>query len=473
MTNIKGFAILPFLITLAVALAGAGIWVYQTQIVKPKPAPAAQKTNEVLVETVLTPHDATTTENQTMATSTPAADVSGGNTYRNEEYGFEIKYPDYFSVKDSFPESQGLIFPCGKQLGDSFRVASSEHSNPTIYDFTVYSNPQKLAAKEFFLCKINAARNGNFSESEINGFAMVSLGREAGNGTKIIWDTSIETVLLPLGNNMIEIQWQKGQSNEAISNEFDQMLSTFKLVDYAESSKQTSPIDNDHLLDKMFPNFKFNGGVAKFPERSDGSQSDEHLLLKEVKEDSFTKAGEKERLFLVMKEPAAHAEGFFHAWLGLFDRDGNLLTGPSVFPEANGSYCDSCPETYIAEKDNGFVADYGTFAYYECEGIKYILFASKYQPNGGICGSYDAIVMKFGSGRFETIQKINSEILENNPVIGVAETKYKYGINIIPADNKIMINKINIVPQSKDNFSPCEGSLYKTLNWNKETCRFE
>ena len=240
-----------------------------------------------------------------------------------------------------------------------------------------------------------------------------------------------------------------------------------------EQAEKVGIIDNDRLLNKMFPNFKFSGGIAEFPEKSGRIQPDDHLLLKEVREDSFAKIGEKERLFLVMKEPAAHAEGFFHAWLGLFDRDGNLLTVPSVFPETNGSYCDSCPETYIAEKDNGFVADDGTFAYYECKGIKYILFVGKYQPNGGVCGSDGAIVMKFGNGRFETVQKITAEILENNPVVGVAETKYKYGINIIPADNKIMINRINIVPQSEDIFSPCEGSLYKTLNWNKETCRFE
>ena|GEM_PF-1529141 len=149
----------------------------------------------------------------------------------------------------------------------------------------------------------------------------------------------------------------------------------------------------------------------------------------------------------------------------------------SMFPDEpnpNGKRCDTCPETYIARKDIGFIADDGNFTFYDCRGLKYILFTYLWRPNGGICASGGADLMKFENGKWKIVQKITTDILENNPIVGVAETKYEYGIWVNPDNDKIIINKVKIKPENMDNFSEeCDGKPYKMLNWNKETCRFE
>ena len=82
--------------------------------------------------------------------------------------------------------------------------------------------------------------------------------------------------------------------------------------------------------------------------------------------------------------------------------------------------------------------------------------------------------MKFENGKWEVVQEITSDILDDNPIVGVAETKYKHGIIVNPHENWIVINRNQIVPGSENNFfEVCKGLPYKTLNWNKETCRFE
>jgi hypothetical protein len=149
--------------------------------------------------------------------------------YRNEEYGFEIKHPQMLEF--SFPAEEGYAFECGKQLGDSFRLASTLHFGPTIYDFTVYSNPGHLSPEDFFICKMNGVRQGNFNKEEsiINTEDLI-IGNQKIQATKITWELNFINVLIPKENIIIEIEGQPGSGDEKLST-FNQMLSTFRFLE--------------------------------------------------------------------------------------------------------------------------------------------------------------------------------------------------------------------------------------------------
>jgi len=111
-TNQKGFATLVALLAaLCLAAIGIGTYFYVSQTAKPKPAPAAQKSSGKPAKVASTTQDAANTaESQQAAISTPAAavDISDWQTYRNEEWGIEFKYPKTLIVE--YPNQKGSKF---------------------------------------------------------------------------------------------------------------------------------------------------------------------------------------------------------------------------------------------------------------------------------------------------------------------------------------------------------------------------
>ena len=248
---------------------------------------------------------------------------------------------------------------------------------------------------------------------------------------------------------------------------------------YLPGKEQTEPpkvdfsvLNKDDLLHKLFPNLTFVNGVA--------NHTTEHyeflnLYLQNSIEDYFVNTHDKNLLLVAKLDGVAHVGGLYHAYLGLFDKNGNLLTPASPYPVPN--YLNPYGDDYydFSMDKTQFGGDQGDFGFYNCKGVKYIAFASAGCPNGTCCfGSVG--LFRINNGEFEKVQTINEDSLAKGTfnlgsVIfpsAYAAMGPSYGLKMILSDEKIIVKK---VPPTSD--SGCPETNYKELKWNKNSCRFE
>jgi len=234
-----------------------------------------------------------------------------------------------------------------------------------------------------------------------------------------------------------------------------------------------SKLDKDVLLHKLFPNLSFENGVANLA--NNVVYPGLNLYLKKSVEDFFVNSQEKNLLLIAQLDGIPHVGGLYHAYLGLFNKNGNLLTQSSSFGN-KGLDTGRGGDYYDFSKDKSqFGGDAGNFGFYDCKGVKYILFVSSGCPNSTCC--YDnAKLFRANNGNFENIQTINDQSIagiEIKPLsiilpVANAASGPSYGLKMLLSDDKILIKK---VPPTSEN--GCPETNYKELKWDKNSCRFE
>jgi hypothetical protein len=255
---------------------------------------------------------------------------------------------------------------------------------------------------------------------------------------KVLIITGIVFLILALGSSAGYFFWNK--------------------ISQPQENNNLSSLNTDDLLSKLFPNIFFKEGFADLSSINDSPGN--KLYLQKSIEDYFVSKQEKSLLLLTQLDGVSHMGGFYHAFLGVFDNNGKLLTPASVFPKLGGN--------------NEFSGDKGTFGFYDCRGIKYILFISKRCLNYSCCND-GARLVKINNGLFENIQIIDEQTLseKNNPLSSIlpianAASGPSYALNMLLLDDKILIKKVP--PTSTDG---CPETNYKELIWNTNTCKFE
>ena len=284
----------------------------------------------------------------------------------------------------------------------------------------------------------------------------------------------IAVLVVVVGGGILAYQYyyvpQQSPENQQVQNQNNQNFNQTPPTTQYDFLK----LDKDVLLHKLFPNIFFENGVGDLVSAGE-TYPGLNLYLKDSVEDYFINNQEKNLLLVVQLDGVAHAGGLYHSYLGLFDKNGNLLTPFSIFPKSNvdNPYGDDYYD-FLQDKAQ-FGADTGEFGFYDCKGTKYILFVSSGCPNGSCCDA-SAKLFRISNGNFETLQTINNQSLAELetkflsiilPVVNAA-TGPSYGLKMILSGDKILIKK---VPAISDN--GCQETNYKELKWDKNTCRFK
>ena len=165
-------------------------------------------------------------------------EITSWKTYKNEDFGFEIKYPSNLREEWKNPEESFTLHEAwGEQTGKRLLLFSMIDSGKVYgFGFSVYSNPYNLTLEEFSQKLMDWMRLGcQFKTTED-----ILFGEEQTSGAKFIFhncnnartpDEIISQVLTKKNDNVIEISGIGSLSNSEFIKRFNLMLSTFKFIE--------------------------------------------------------------------------------------------------------------------------------------------------------------------------------------------------------------------------------------------------
>jgi len=203
-------------------------------------------------------------------------EITSWKTYKNEDFGFEIKYPSNLREEWKNPEEIFTLHEAwGEQTGKRLLLFSMIDSGKVYgFGFSVYLNPYNLTLEEFSQklmdwmglgCQLKTTEDILFGEEQISGVKFIF--HNCNNDR--IPDEIISQVLTKKNDNVIEIFGIGSLSNSEFIKRFNLMLSTFKfiepLVEEPMNEGKVEEVEDETNDLKTYRNEEY-GFEMKYPE---------------------------------------------------------------------------------------------------------------------------------------------------------------------------------------------------------------
>lgn len=388
---------------------------------------------------------------------TPADETTDWETYRNEEYGYEVRYPSDWK----FYDEKIIITFCGpeywQQVGDC-RMAGKGSTAAIILrndsldinkEGFCHENPLNIFCGEIFSQKeaVIGERDGKIFEMDIDNGSIVALWKKASTDDRMYKLSADELKDFP--------------GHQDISN---LMLSTFKFTEKEQAKTPSLNIDN--LLTKMFPGYKVENGKIRI--LKDELVDVEISIDKTIKDDPLS-LDENRILLIAEMTGVPHFYGGYRAFLSVFDLKGNPLTSPFFIPKPVGiDDLVSSLENFLREDGAFTQKGSGQFFFYNCRGTKYILFETKFCVVAMCYGS--ANLYKVEGSKFINVQKFDSMVIPGEDKISIYLGKSVSEGFICPTECLNWSGKpIETITRSNVYIFYKDEELY----WDNNSCRFE